>query len=84
MSETKTCTETGEFRQKFSKALKHQMIERDMDTEQLAEQSGISIYSIRQYLRADSGPSLNSACKLATALACTPNDLCKWTAKEVA
>lgn len=83
MNETAT-TETSEFRQKFSKALKHQMIECDMDTDQLAKQSGVSIYSIRQYLRADSGPTLNSACKLATALACTPNDLCKWMEKEVA
>ena len=64
------------------KRLKVLMAEEDLNAEQLAEKSGVSVESIRQYLRGDTGPLLKTAFKLAEALNCTVNDLCAFP-KEV-
>lgn len=67
-----------EFKEVVRKRLKVLMAEQDMSTEQLANAADVSIDSVRQYLRGDTVPLLETACKLATALGCTPNDLCAF------
>lgn len=67
-----------EFKQLFRKRLKVAMAEADMNAEQLSNAADVSIDAIRQYLRAETGPLLETACKLAEALGCTPNDLCAF------
>lgn len=49
-----------------------------MSQEDLAEAAGISSASIKNYETGASQPLLETACSLAKALGCTPNDLCGW------
>ncbi len=72
----------SELKNVVRKRLKVLMAEEDLNAEQLAEKSGVSVESIRQYLRGDTGPLLKTAFKLAEALNCTVNDLCAFP-KEV-
>lgn len=72
----------SELKNVVRKRLKVLMAEEDLNAEQLAEKSGVSVDSIRQYLRGDTGPLLETAFKLAEALNCTVNDLCAFP-KEV-
>lgn len=72
----------SELKNVVRKRLKVLMAEEDLNAEQLAEKSGVSVDSIRQYLRGDTGPLLETAFKLAEALNCTVNDLCSFP-KEV-
>ena len=72
----------SELKNVVRKRLKVLMAEEDLNAEQLAEKSGVSVDSIRQYLRGDTGPLLDTAFKLAEALNCTVNDLCAFP-KEV-
>ncbi|WP_451916846.1 helix-turn-helix domain-containing protein [Adlercreutzia rubneri] len=65
-----------EFKAVIRKALKVHMAEADMNPGQLAEASGVSVDAIRQYLRGETVPLMETTCKLAEALNCTPNDLC--------
>lgn len=62
----------------FGKKLSVCMAEAEMTPSELSESSGVSIESIRDYLRKDSAPLFVTVCKLAEALGCTPNDLCGW------
>lgn len=71
-----------EFKEVLRKRLRVLMAEADMTVEQLSDKSGVSIDSIRQYLRGETAPLLETACKLSDALSCTPNDLCSFP-KEV-
>lgn len=71
-----------EFKQVLRKRLRVLMVEADMNAEQLSAASGVSVYAVRQYLRGETVPLLETACKLAEALGCTPNDLCAFP-KEV-
>lgn len=52
--------------------------------EELANVSGLSVYSIRNYLNKASTPSLESLAALGMALGCTPNDLMGWNTDEAA
>lgn len=70
------------FKTVIRKRLKVIMAEADMTPEQLAARSGVCVDSVRQYLRGDTVPLLETACKIAEALECTPNDLCAFP-KEV-
>lgn len=72
----------SELKNVVRKRLKVLMAEEDLNAEQLAEKSGVSVDSIRQYLRGDTRPLLETAFKLAEALNCTVNDLCAFP-KEV-
>ena len=65
-----------EFKETVRKRLRVLMAEADVNAEQLADRSGVSVDSVRQYLRGETVPLMETACKLATALGCTPNDLC--------
>ena len=65
-----------EFKEVVRKRLRVLMAEADMTPEQLSDKSGVSVDSVRQYLRGETVPLLETACKLAEALGCTPNDLC--------
>lgn len=67
-----------EFKETIRKRLRVLMAEADMSAEQLSDKSGVSVDSIRQYLRGETVPLLETACKIADALGCTPNDLCGW------
>lgn len=67
-----------DFTDVFRKRLRVCMAEADMKPEQLAEEALVSVDGIRKYLRGESSPQLETACKLAEALGCTPNDLCGW------
>lgn len=67
-----------EFKQVLRKRLRVLMAEADMNAEQLSAKSGVSIDAVRQYLRGETAPRLETACKLAEALGCTPNDLCAF------
>ena len=71
-----------EFKEVVRKCLRVLMAEADMNTEQLSDKSGVSVDSIRQYLRGETVPLFETACKLSEALGCTPNDLCAFP-KEV-
>ena len=67
-----------EFKEVVRNRLRVLMAEADMTAEQLADKSGVSVDSVRQYLRGETVPLLETACKLAEALGCTPNDLCAF------
>ena len=67
-----------EFKQVLRKRLRVLMAEADMNAEQLSAKSGVSIDAVRQYLRGETAPLLETAFKLAEALGCTPNDLCAF------
>lgn len=71
-----------EFKQVVRKRLRVLMAEADMNAEQLSSASGVSVDAVRQYLRGETAPLLETACKLSEALGCTPNDLCAFP-KEV-
>ena len=71
-----------EFKQVVRKRLRVLMAEADMNAEQLSAASGVSVDAVRQYLRGETAPLLETACKLAEALGCTPIDLCAFP-KEV-
>lgn len=71
-----------EFKSIVRKRLKVLMAQEEVSVEQLSERSGVSVDSIRQYLRGETGPLLETAFKLAEALNCTVNDLCAFP-KEV-
>lgn len=66
----------------FNKAVRHslkvEMAKADLTPSELADRSGVSVDAIRQYLRGETVPLLETAYKLANALGCTPNDLCGW------
>lgn len=68
-----------EFKEVVRKRLRVLLAEADMTPEQLSDKSGVSIDSVRQYLRGETVPLLETACKLAEALGCTPNDLCAFS-----
>ena len=67
-----------EFKQVLRKRLRVLMAEADMSADQLSAASGVSVDAVRQYLRGETVPLLETACKLAEALGCTPNDLCAF------
>lgn len=71
-----------EFKSVVKKRLKVLMAESDMTPEQLSSKSGVCVDSVRRYLRGDTVPLLETACKIAEALECTPNDMCAFP-KEV-
>lgn len=71
-----------EFKNVVKKRLKVLMAEADMTPEQLAAKSGVCVDSVRQYLRGETVPLLETAYKLAEALECTTSDLCAFP-KEV-
>lgn len=60
----------------FARALSEHMCIAGVDVEALAERSGVSVFSIRDYLGEKSEPRLGTFFALAEALGCTPNDLC--------
>ena len=68
-----------EFKRRVRHSLKVAMAKADMDAQELADKSGVSYDAILRYLRGDTGPLLETACKLAEALGCSPNDLCGLT-----
>ena len=49
-----------------------------MTQEELADRSGVAVTGIVNYESGGSGATLDTACKLAEALKCTPNDLIGW------
>jgi transcriptional regulator with XRE-family HTH domain len=61
----------GLDRKAFSNRLAALRAERDMTQEQLADASGVALNSIARYESQANGPSLDVACKLATALGCS-------------
>lgn len=65
-----------EFRSRVGHNLKVAMAKADMTPRQLADASGVSYDGIVSYVRGDTSPLLETACKLAEALGCSPNDLC--------
>lgn len=65
-----------EFNSKVSHNLKVAMAKADMTPKRLAEKSGVSYDAITKCLRCETTPLLETACKLAEALGCSPNDLC--------
>lgn len=68
----------------FARGLSEHMRLTGMDVETLAKRSGVSMFSIRDYLGEKSEPRLGTAYALADALGCTPNDLCCWPEKASA
>lgn len=49
-----------------------------MSQEDLSEKSGVSVAAIGKYEQGIGAPRLETACALAEALGCTPNDLCGY------
>lgn len=66
------------FNDVFKKRLKVCMAEAEMETKELSAKTGISTDVIYQYRRGETIPLLETACLIANALGCTPNDLCGW------
>lgn len=66
----------------FAHGLRVCMAKADMKPPQLADESGVSVDAIRKYLREEMTPTLETTCKLAKALKCSPNDLCSFDALE--
>lgn len=66
----------NDWKKVIAKRLRVMRAERGMTQEELAAASGVSVDSIGSYERAASAPLLETTCKLAEALGCTPNDLC--------
>lgn len=52
--------------------------ENHMTQEDLAEVANVSLSAIGTYERAEAIPLLETTCKLAEALNCSPNDICGW------
>ena len=69
---------TNEVRGAFSKRLRDLMFVRRLDARGLAERSGVSVWSIQDYLAGRATPGFDTAYALALALRCTPNDLCAF------
>lgn len=67
-----------DFKSIFAKGLRVCMAEADMKPPQLAEKSTVSVDAIRKYLRGEMAPTLETTCKLAAALGCSPNNLCSF------
>ena len=65
-----------EFKNTVRHNLRVAMAKADMGAQELSDKSGISYDAITKYLRGETGPLLETACKLADALGCSPNDLC--------
>lgn len=65
-----------EFKRLVRHNLRVAMARADMSAAELAEKSGVSYDTVTKCLRGDTGPLLETACKLADALGCSPNDLC--------
>lgn len=68
-----------DFKNVVRKRLRVLMAEEELNAEQLAAKSGVSVESVRQYLRGETAPLLETTCKLADALHCTPNDICAFS-----
>lgn len=62
--------------ERFARNLSRYMAEAGVGVEALAERSGVSVFSIRDYLGEKSVPRLDTGIALAEALGCTVNDLC--------
>lgn len=67
-----------EFREMVGRRLKVMRVASCMTQEGLAKASGVSVPTIANTERGESSPTLETAYKIATALGCTPNDLCGW------
>lgn len=67
-----------DFKSIVGHRLKVARAEAQLNQEELAEKSGVSVAAIKTYETGSAGPLLETACKLAEALGCTPNDLCGW------
>ena len=68
-----------DVRETFPHNLRVAMAHADITTaEALAEKSGLSAYSIRNYLTKSATPSMENLAALGLALGCTPNDLMGW------
>ena len=65
-----------EFKNRVRRNLKVAMAKADMDARELADKSGVSYDAILKYLRGETSPLLETACKMTEALGCSPNDLC--------
>lgn len=66
----------------FAHGLRVCMAKADMKPPQLADESGVSVDAIRKYLREEMTPTLETTCKLAKPLKCSPNDLCSFDTLE--
>lgn len=74
-----------DVKQNFPHNLRVAMAHADITTaEALAEKSGLSVYSIRNYLSKAATPSMENLAALGLALGCTPNDLMGWKTVEAA
>lgn len=62
----------------FARQLRSFRAARDVSQEQLAKLCGLSTASIQKYEDGSTSPTLANACALATALECTPDDLCDF------
>lgn len=66
------------FKEEVGHNLKVQRAIARMTQEDLAAASKVSVDAIRSYERGEAGPLLETTCKLAEALNCSPNDICGW------
>lgn len=64
----------------FAARLRGKRAEADISQEELASKCGISTSSVIAYESGDTCPLFETACALAEALGCTPNDLIGWGA----
>lgn len=68
----------ADFKEMVGHRLKVLRVDARMSQEELAQRSGVSVAAIGNYEQGKGGPLLETACALAEALGCTPNDLCGY------
>ena len=67
----------------FGHRLKMLMADRGMKTTELAERSGISRQMVTNYVHGSAIPSLSTACKLASALGISVDDLADGDVRDL-
>lgn len=67
-----------DLRKIVAHALRVMRADKQMSQQDLADASGVGVDAIGKYERGESMPLLETSCKLASALGCTPNDLCEF------
>ncbi len=67
-----------ELKRAFADSLRVRRASKHWSRQQLSDASGVSVDAIGKYERCECSPKLESVAKLATALECTPNDLCAF------
>ena len=62
----------------FAANLRAERARRRLSQDELADKVGVSRIALAKYESGEMTPGADKVCDLASALQCTPNDLCGW------